>query len=205
MNSSKLLSIVKKDVSWRFLNLQGDKIPLYEYEKGQNFLLLKHKKQLCDFSDILYESINFRWTQILENFNSSPRIAKKVRIMDLERIKRTNLNRFRPYLDRENYLKICFICGKEIKNETPSIDHVIPWSFMYSDDLWNLVYTHKSCNSSKSNIIPDEKQIQKLEKRNLRLLLELINDDDLAKKKSVKELELAIERNFVRKFWVNCR
>ena len=33
------------------------------------------------------------------------------------------------------------------------VDHILPWSFLYSDDLWNLVYSHRSCNSSKSNII----------------------------------------------------
>ena len=37
-------------------------------------------------------------------------------------------------------------------NETPiSIDHFVPWSYVAHDELWNLVPTTKSVNSSKSN------------------------------------------------------
>lgn len=36
-----------------------------------------------------------------------------------------------------------------------SIDHFIPWSYVASDELWNLIPTVKSINSSKSNNLPD--------------------------------------------------
>ena len=36
-----------------------------------------------------------------------------------------------------------------------SIDHFIPWSFVLHDELWNLVPTFKSINSSKSNKLPN--------------------------------------------------
>ena len=36
-----------------------------------------------------------------------------------------------------------------------SIDHFIPWSFVLHDELWNLVPTFKSVNSSKSNKLPN--------------------------------------------------
>ena len=93
---------------------------------------------------------------------------QKVKNIDQGKLKRGNLNKFRPLLDLIGH--DCFICGKEIKGETPSIDHVIPWSYIYHDDLWNLVYTHKSCNSSKSNRLVEEKDIRKLESRNIELL-----------------------------------
>ncbi|WP_082063253.1 HNH endonuclease domain-containing protein [Paenibacillus sp. IHBB 10380] len=48
----------------------------------------------------------------------------------------------------------------------PAIDHVIPWLYLYSDYLWNLVYSHQTCNSSKSNVIPSETTIQRLEEKN---------------------------------------
>ena len=35
-----------------------------------------------------------------------------------------------------------------------SIDHFIPWSFVLHDELWNLVPTFKSVNSSKNNKLP---------------------------------------------------
>ncbi len=36
-----------------------------------------------------------------------------------------------------------------------SIDHFVPWSYVAHDELWNLVPTTKSLNSSKSNTLPD--------------------------------------------------
>jgi len=51
-----------------------------------------------------------------------------------------------------------------------SIDFVIPWFYLYSDDLWNLVYAHKGCDSMKSNIVPDEEITKRLQQRNESLL-----------------------------------
>ena len=36
-----------------------------------------------------------------------------------------------------------------------SIDHFVPWSYIASDELWNLTPTSKSINSSKSNNLPN--------------------------------------------------
>lgn len=205
IDSKKLVRILKDNVSWRFLNLNGKKVNLYKYDRGNNSLIIENTEILKAYSDILFESINFRWTQILENFNSTPRIAKKVRILDIKEIKRNNLSKFRGFLDLENPNRICFICKKIIKNETPSIDHVIPWSYLYSDDLWNLVYTHQSCNSKKSNAIPSEKEIERLEFRNKKLENVLSKNSLTKSKKHTKELSIAIEKDYVRKFWISSK
>lgn len=140
---------------------------------------------------------------ILETFNSSPRINKKVKIMDQEEIKRSSLNKFKVFLDAENPKRKCFICGKEIDEKELSIDHVIPWPYVYSDDLWNLVYVHKSCNSVKSNIIPTQEEIDKLKERN-EVLFQILKDRE-EKKKWIDELEVAIEKDYVDKFWIGCK
>jgi hypothetical protein len=74
---------------------------------------------------------------------------------------------------------------------------------MYSDDLWNLVYVHKSCNSSKSDMIPGEDMITRLEARNETLITRLasLGHHD----KAVLELMLAKEENLVRKLWIGCQ
>ena len=64
-----------------------------------------------------------------------------------------SLKKFKQFLDQENPDRVCFITGKAIPENDLSIDHIIPWSYMYSDDLWNLVYVNKSINSSMSNRI----------------------------------------------------
>ena len=100
----------------------------------------------------------------------------------------------------ENPNKIYFLDESEIPNGELSVDHVIPWSYMFEDDLWNLVYVKKGPNSSKGNIIPDESLIMKLEKRNKKLL-KILRDND-KKGKDVDELQLSIEKDYLRRFWI---
>jgi 5-methylcytosine-specific restriction endonuclease McrA len=202
---NKLVKILKQDVSHRFLTVKGGTTNLYNYKEGDDELFINDMNVIADHADVLLESINYRWTQILETFNSSPKIAKKVKVLDLPTIKRNSLTAFRPYLNIENPTHLCFICNDPILNETPSIDHLIPWSFIFSDDLWNLVYTHQRCNSSKSNTLPQDHHIKKLITRNLILFNKLkINKSNLGKK-PIEELKLAIEHNYVDKFWINCK
>ena len=68
---------------------------------------------------------------------------------------------------------IDFYTNKPIPINQISIDHVIPWSYMYSDDIWNLVLTSKSNNSKKSNAIPNKGMIRKLISRNAILVNKL--------------------------------
>ena len=135
--------------------------------------------------------------------DGSPRISKKIKGVDRDQFpKRGNLKKFREFIDEENPQKECFLTGNKISG-TPSIDHVIPWSYMYSDDLWNLVYVSPNENSSKSNQIPDRRLIDRLKIRNIKLL-------EILKKKGkynkyTEELKLSIENDYVEKFWIGCK
>jgi len=195
---NRIVKTLKQDVCWRFLIVNGSEYQLYKLDKRNSTISIPNPQIIKEYYDVLFESINFRWTQKLEDFNSSPRISKKVRIIDIEDVKRGNLGKFRVYLDKLG--RDCFICNKIIDNETPSIDHLIPWSYMYSDDLWNLVYTHKSCNSSKFDKLVSEGDIEKVEKRN-KLLFKILNSENF-KDKHMEELKLSIDRNFPKKFWI---
>lgn len=66
---------------------------------------------------------------------------------------------------------------------------------MYSDDIWNSVITSRSHNSMKSNTIPSEEVITKLNYRN-RDLINIIDNEYMK-----KELKFAIENNYVNKFY----
>lgn len=195
-----------KDVAWRFTRIDGEFADdIYVFDKDRKLFIVPKKvlTELKENCDDLFDLIDYRWGMILETFNSSPRINKKVKIIDQEGIKRSNLNKFRIFLDAENPERICFICGKKIDEKELSIDHVIPWSYLYSDDLWNLVYVHKGCNSTKSNVIPDQNEINKLKNRNDKLI-EVLRQNHL-KGKQVDELEVAIEKDYVDKFWIGCK
>lgn len=206
--TKKVVKALKENVSWRFLHLGNiDYTDVYDYKKNANELYISSSllNELHDNEQDLFDLINYRWGLILETFNSSPKINKKVKIMDEREIKRSSLNKYKSYLDIENPNHICFICGKKIDNKDLSIDHVIPWSYLYSDDIWNLVYVHKSCNSTKSNTIPSDGDIDKLKLRNRALYKTWSNNRLLKKDKQFDNLELCIEHDYVEKFYVGCK
>lgn len=195
-----------KDVAWRFTRIDGEFADdIYVFDKTKKVFVISSEvvKLLKENAEDLYDLINYRWGMILETFNSSPRINKKVKIIDREDIKRNSLNKYKVFLDAENPERRCFLCGKKIEDKELSIDHVIPWSYVYSDDLWNLVYVHKSCNSTKSNLIPSEEEIQKLKERNEELF-EILKEKQESGK-WIDELEIAIEKDYVDKFWIGCK
>ncbi len=200
----KIISVLKKDVSYRFIYIDSEyQNEIYQYEKGQNQIYC-YKNFLIDLFENhrdLFDLINYRWGLILENFNSCPRINRKVKIMDERKINRNSLEKFKKYLDLENSKHICFICGKEIGESELTVDHVIPWSYLYSDDLWNLVYACKSCNSSKNDKLVTKELVNKLNIRNNKLLKELENLG--IKDKIFNELSYAIDKEYVYKFWIS--
>ena len=203
----RLVSILKENVSYRFLNLNNKTEKLYAYNKGDDSLLLAKTELIKEYSDVLFEAINYRWTQILEDFNAStPRIAKKVRVLELPKIERKSLERYREYLSIENPKPHkCFLCTKPIIDETPSIDHLIPWSFVFKDSLWNLVYAHKGCNSSKSNILISDKKIIELKKRNKRMINLLKAKNNIKHKKIIEELIFETNRDTAKDCYIHCK
>lgn len=48
-----------------------------------------------------------------------------------------------------------------VNQERYDIDHFIPWSFVASDELWNLYPADKSSNTSKNNRLPDWSRFSK--------------------------------------------
>ena len=81
---SQISTVLKKDVSWRFQRLWGKTIKLCNLDKEKRKLVFPDPSLLRDYSDVLFELINYRWTQKLEDFNSAPRISQKVRGTDWE-------------------------------------------------------------------------------------------------------------------------
>ena len=199
IDTKRVVQIIKRDVSLRF---QKD-VDLYSLNLKENNLILHNPTLLISNSDLLLELISYRWTQILETFNSSPKIANKVKGTDRENIKRKSLTQFHKYLDLENPKKVCFLTNAKIEESELSVHHVIPWSYLYSDDLWNLVYSKKTANSKQSNKLPTKELILKLEKRNSDLLNCM--NINLTRHKQTAELERAIQSDYVQKFWIGCK
>ncbi|MEG0523338.1 MAG: HNH endonuclease domain-containing protein [Erysipelotrichaceae bacterium] len=203
---AKLNSIsttLTKDVAWRFKNVGDQTLPIYEYELKSKFIKIDTKSaiELKEYAVVLSSLLNFKWAQLLEQFNVAPKIASKVKGLSDSKLRRNNLTKYRNALlsEFEDNKPLDFYSGQILAEDEISVDHVIPWSFMYSDDIWNLVLTTKSNNSSKSNRIPTQETIIRLIERN-KVLLNRINDEGMKKK-----LELANEHNYVNTFYTNMR
>ena len=74
----------------------------------------------------------------------------------LEKPAARDMNSARKYWS--GYLKSqsinCIYSKQLISADKFSLDHFIPWSYMAHDQVWNIIPTSASVNSSKSNILP---------------------------------------------------
>ncbi|MBX9970691.1 HNH endonuclease [Priestia aryabhattai] len=197
-----ITNTLRENVCWRFKELNGYTYEIYGLDSSKRTVVFSKQKvlKLKKHSDFLFTFINYRWTQMLEGFNYSPKISRKVRAIDEDNIKRASLKKFHKHLDLifEDGQRKCFYCNEVIDDTDISVDHVIPWSYMFSDDLWNLVYCHKGENSQKSNQIPSEEDIIRLENRNVLLL-----DRMEPKSRDYDQLQIAVEKDYVKKFWTS--
>ena len=203
---TRVANDLKRDVRERFLYLNNDYKTLYDYKTDDNNIIFDTGacRQLSEHHDILNESILFKWTQILEKFNNTtPRIAAKLKLRHDGKQYRGSLKKFHKWLSIENPNRKCAICDEHIKDENDlAVDHVIPFTFLFSDDIWNLSFVHQSCNSRKSNTPPSKKAIKAQEQRNLHLqqLITRNHSHDMSKK-IFKELSIAIEDKVLDKMW----
>lgn len=186
------------DVAWRFSIVDDDDIDLYELDlKMRTVTFTQEQAQsVKDHAFVLSQLINYRWAQLLEKFNQSPRIASKVKGMSEEQLRRNSLAKFKQALLKQfpDGIVRDFYTDEILDHNDISIDHVIPWSFMYSDDIWNLVITSKSRNSSKSNSKTTVEFIEKLKTRNREIEL-------LVPETFRNDLVEANEHDFVDKFY----
>ena len=194
----KTVKAMKVDVAEKFMNVNDGKEIVYTLDKQNETLAFSpyQAKVIRNHSFIIKQLLNYKLAQLLEQFNDAPRITQKVRGLSERKFRRISLKKFEnillalkpdgPILD--------FYTGEVLDRNDISLDHVIPWSFIYSNDLWNLVITSRSNNSKKSNRTPSKEIIDQLQERNRQLLLSNLDI------KYKEELKLSIEQNYPAKF-----
>lgn len=199
---SKISTVLSENVSWRFMHVNGEDVSLYKLD-NKNRIIRFSKQEALDLKNhvfVLSQLLNYRWAQLLELFNTAPRISSKVKGLSSNKIRRNNLTKYKKLLLKMyKGNPVDFYSGKVLQENDISVDHVIPWSFMYSDDIWNLVLTSRSENSIKSNSVPSKETIKRLKERNDDLLL--IIDDKIEKEK----LEESINNNYIDKFYYSMK
>jgi len=199
------LEIIKGEIIPRFQRNGQEKEPFINYLMGDNVLYIPQNAALAIAENrlLLVEAVYYRWAQLLEMYNTSPRLNKKVRIIDTEDLRDRPLNRYEKYLDMENPGRLCFYCGQPVDGGPPAIDHVLPWSYLCSDDVWNLVYAHQGCRPGEYGRVLPQFFMARLEKRNSALMDQLaayVEKDMVA-----GALKDAINHGIVRKYWTLCQ
>lgn len=194
-------SLLKKDVSWRFpyIDRVVKNIYVCNLEDMTLTFNLEDIAEIKDYCYILIKLLNYKWSLLLEKFNRSPEILNKINDAGNRNIPRNSLTKYRDILlkfEFHNGLANDFYSSHPLNSKDISVDHVIPWSFIYRDDIWNLVLTDKSTNSSKSNSVPKADVMTHLKQRNLRLLPLLPSG------KEKDNLNFAIKENLVDKYYM---
>jgi CRISPR/Cas system Type II protein with McrA/HNH and RuvC-like nuclease domain len=101
------------------------------------------------------------------------------------------------------YFQNCFYCEDPLPtdNRLVHVDHVIPWSYIYEDELWNLVLAHEKCNRKKYNSLPSDNFLTKLIDRNLKFT----NINNIFKKSILKLDLIENHEKAIKKHYQNCR
>lgn len=130
---------------------------LFSHEKGSTFIILDSK--IMGFFNRHYNAvstiINYKLVTELEKYNKVvPRIAskidfdKRVRTMIDEEMKKFVMLEY----EKERRTKLCFYCQKR---KISHFDHVVPFKFVYSHDVYNIVPSCQKCNCVKHDKLPE--------------------------------------------------
>jgi 5-methylcytosine-specific restriction endonuclease McrA len=138
----------------------------FKYSVDDGTLNLSHKfeETLKQHRSTLISLVILEWARFLEKFNQTPNLISK--LSPKKPLRR--LSKFRPIFKETIIMKagICHLCRKPIPKGDLTLDHIIPFDYIYADDLWNLVPAHRRCNSKKGARVGSDRMIQELIERN---------------------------------------
>jgi len=160
---NEMAKILRIDVLKRFHASKPVHMPLlFSWTSGEDFISLPQAS--IDFltanSRPLETLANYWWAKYLEKVNwLAPAIIDKV---ERDGARRSSLTKYLRIL-RETDEHNCFYCGRELSAASRvEVDHVLPWTFLLSNELWDLVLSCAPCNSAKSDRLPERRFVEKL-------------------------------------------
>ena len=139
------------------MNANPDVIYYYDNAPGLSRSIIIQDKWLAYISNnlpILKCWLDYHMIQYLQRRNPSiPGIACKLAPPSERKLEKAK-SFWKSVITYTHIANIYDITGPDMTVQDVSIDHFVPWSFVAHDELWNLVPTTKSFNSSKSNSLP---------------------------------------------------
>lgn len=199
----KFITLFHKGVAGKFKVHRNDKLELFELDP--NLKLIRFAPDditvLRDNMELLETMINYKWASLLEEYNKAPNLIRKVVGSKEAKIRRPNLIKYRNLLLQYDHLNgvTDFYTGEHIELDDISLEHVIPFHFIYSVDIWNLIIVSKQTAKERRGTLPTQADIEKLNKRNQRLF-DAIKETRLTAR---FELERAIEEHLVNRYYID--
>lgn len=141
---------IKREV---LVHLRTDMADLYRKEDANTISLDQSVIQYMgrNKTSIKY-GLNYVMSRYLEKINRhTPNIASKVDY-DPHRVHRPTIGRDAVVSMRGWQDSLCFYCTRKL--DGPHVDHVIPFNFVFSTDLYNCVLACQQCNCTKSDTLP---------------------------------------------------
>ena len=77
----KISNTLKLDVSWRFMNVGNENYEVYNLNKKRKTVTISRLNcdVLVNHGEMLIQLFNYKWAQLLEKYNTAPRIVSKVK------------------------------------------------------------------------------------------------------------------------------
>jgi len=140
---------------------------LYSFDlRAEGIVLCKCAYDFISKYKLEIEKMNYyAWARFLEKVNDDVVLVRVLEKLDLSTPKRKDLSVYREILFKEFQEDRCFYCGKMLKDKI-HVDHFIPWSFIKTDNLWNLVLACPRCNIKKSGNLVNIDYVIKLRNMN---------------------------------------
>ena len=140
-----------REVIPRFQNIPNgidvvEKKVFYEYYENVKKIALKPEaiKYFKENHTLLLKATMLECAKFLERINKGlPMLISKIEGHSPDRGSLENTRKILSiYFDR------CFYCNNPLSQDKRmvQVDHVIPWSYIYEDEIWNLVLSCKTCN-----------------------------------------------------------
>lgn len=129
------------------------------------------------FNVLLKKSVIFEWAKYLEPYNSGyPEIIRSIE----SEYELRNLSTERKWL--QTIQKNCFYCDQPLEkfeNSEIHVEHIIPYSYLKHNKMWNLTLACKNCNCKKLGALPKPKQVwmEKIFERNKKFRKKILKLD----------------------------
>ncbi|MDR7071676.1 HNH endonuclease [Fictibacillus barbaricus] len=179
---------------------------IYDFDNKREYIKMNPSiySFMQRYQRVLTYMTNYHLALFLEKFNEQGDTTNL--LMKVENVsKRSSLNEY-YFILTSFYNGKCFYCGKQVKNrDSVHIDHFIPWSFVQSDQLWNLVISCNPCNLSKNDKLAIEPFLHSLLNRNESLITDPVikerQDMKVYSEKKLLELYQFSNENGFTDFW----